>query len=177
GTSFYGTGEESTIKNGKGMYSVEVLYTKRYTNPSAEVSKLRATVGKGFRVILRLDYDYGQTVPANWDWVGRYDYAVKCRQIARDMAGVVNLFVIGNEMTATYEGAIAADWYTIVFNSYDTNSAYDKIKALRPDAQVLMGALSGWPGFSGEAGSNVTFFEYFLSPSQAAGAFPVPAAT
>jgi hypothetical protein len=139
GSSFYGTGEEQTIKNGKGMYSVEMLYTKRYTNPSAEVSKLRAIAGKGFRLILRLDYDYGQTVPANWDWVGRYDYAVRCGQIARDMAGVVNLFVIGNEMTASYEGAIAPDWYTMVFNAYDTNSAYDKIKALRPDAQVLMG--------------------------------------
>jgi hypothetical protein len=175
GTHFYGTGEETTIKNGKGMYSVEQLYTQRYTNPSAEVSNLRSIANKGFRIILRLDYDYGHTVPANWDWVARYNYAVKCGQIARDMAGVVNLFVIGNEMTASYEGSIAADWYTIVFNAQDTNSAYDQIKATRPDAKVLMGALSGWPGFSGEAGSNVTFFEYFLAHVEAVDGFAVHA--
>jgi len=175
GTSFYGTGEEQTIKNGKGMYSVEVLYTRRYTNPAAEVAKLRSIMGKGFRIILRLDYDYGQTVPADWDWVGRYDYAVRSGQIARDMAGVVSLFVIGNEMTSAHEGQISPQWYTIVFNAHDTNSAYDRIKAVRPDARVLMGGLSGWPGFPGEGGSNVNFFDYFIEQVEAVDGFAVHA--
>ena len=52
GTHFYGTGEESSIKNGKGMWSVETLYTQRYANPSAEKSKIQNIVNKGFRVNL-----------------------------------------------------------------------------------------------------------------------------
>ena len=173
GIHFYGDGAEN-LKNGKGMYSVEVLYTDQY-NKTNDRAKLQNIVNKGFRVILRIDYKHGQTVPAENDWVGRYNFAQSCKTIAQDVGDLVNIYVIGNEMQADYEGKIPALWYTYCFNDYDTNCVYDQIKAVRPGAIVCMGALSGWPGYDHEPTSNISFMNTFLANVEAVDGFALHA--
>lgn len=148
GIHFYGTGAETQIKNGKSMYSLEMLYTANWdaANKVNEKAKLQDIKNKGFKVILRLDYTNQTTVPVKDDWNGRYAYAVKAGEIAAYMKDVVDLYVVGNEMT-THPNAGCRDalWYAKVFNAYDTNCVYDKIHANDPVATVMMGGLTGWP--------------------------------
>jgi hypothetical protein len=158
GINFYGTGAETTIKNGKGMYSLEMIYTRQYTNPAGERAKLQNIVNAGFKVILRLDYDINYTVPATGDWNGRYDFAIKARQIAQDLGDLVEVFVIGNEPLVNASTAPTAQWYTYVFNAYDNNCVYDKIKEVRPAARVAIAAPGGWP-----SAEMLGFFDYVLA--------------
>jgi hypothetical protein len=143
GINFYAPGAENTIKNSRGMYSLEMIYANQYT--SSQRSRIQNIVNAGFKVILRLDYDVGLTVPANWDWNGRYNMAMKARQIALDLGDLVEVFVIGNEPLDPGSGKPEALWYSYVFNAYDTNSVYDKIKEVRPSAKVSIFAPNGWP--------------------------------
>jgi hypothetical protein len=145
GIGFYGTGAENAIKNGKGMWTVEMIYTQHYTNPAGERAKLQNIVNKGFKVILRLDYDFTATIPLNDDWGGRWAFATTAGRIARDLGDLVDLFVIGNEINPAPNNP-RADWYTLVFNKQDGNSVYKQIKAARPGARVAIFAPTGWPG-------------------------------
>jgi len=148
GIHFYGTGAENTIKNGKQMWSLEMLYTSNWdsVNKASEKAKLQDIKNKGFRVILRLDYAHGATIPVKDDWVGRYNFAVKAGEIAAYMKDVVDFYVIGNESTTSPNaGCRDALWYAYCFNAYDANCAYDKIKANDPVATVCMQGLTGWP--------------------------------
>src|SRR4029079_17469967 len=101
GIHFYGTGAETTIKSGKGIYSVEMLYTSQWptANQNNERSKLLDIKNKGFKVILRLDYSPTQTVAPLNDWKARYYFPYYAGQIALKMNDIVDYYVIGNEMT------------------------------------------------------------------------------
>lgn len=149
GIHFYGEGAENTIKNGKPMYSLEMLYTQRWktADKQAERNKYQAIKDKGFTLIMRIDYDINNTVPNYGDWNGRYDFAVQAGDIAAWMDDIVDYYIIGNEMTtAPNEHVRNAWWYAACYNGYDSNSAYDKIKLNDGNATVLLGALTGWPG-------------------------------
>ncbi|HYO70079.1 MAG TPA: hypothetical protein VEU33_28785 [Archangium sp.] len=50
GINFDGAGAETSIKNGKGMYSLEMIYTRAYTHPAGERAKLQNIVNAGFKV-------------------------------------------------------------------------------------------------------------------------------
>lgn len=162
GIHFYGDSPaaESTVKNDKGMYSVEMLYTESWAAMSsaqrdAERNKLQAIKDKGFRIILRLDYSPTYTIPPVDDWTGRYYFAYYCGSIANKMASVVDLYVIGNEMTTHPQaGCRDALWYAKVFNGHDSNCCYDQIKANDSTATVMMGALTAWPYYISEIGGN-----------------------
>jgi hypothetical protein len=156
GIHFYGSGAENTIKNGRGMWSVELIYTKHYTNPSAERSKLQNIKNKGFKIILRLDYDYANTVPNNGDWNGRWEFADTAGKIATDLGDLVDVFVIGNEINPA-AGNPTQDWYTVVFNGQDSNCVYDRIKAARPGTKVSIFAPGGWAG-----DNNLAYWQYVV---------------
>jgi hypothetical protein len=157
GFNFYGTGAETQVKNNKGMYSLEMIYTTQYSNPTSERSKLQNIVNKGFRVILRLDYAPGATIPPTNDWNNRYNFAMKARQIAQDLGDLVYMYVIGNE-PLTMVPAPTAVWMAYVFNGYDSNCVYRKIKEVRPTAMVSLFAPGGWPG-----SNDLTFFDTVLN--------------
>lgn len=164
GIHFYGDSPaaESTVKNGKGMYSLEMLYTQSWramntTQRNNELTKLTNIKNKGFRIILRLDYSVTQTVPPLNNWDARYYFAEDCGSIANKMAAVVDLYVIGNEITTAPMCVNCRDaiWYSKVFNGHDGNCAYDKIKANDATATVMMGALAtAWPLYIAEINGN-----------------------
>ncbi len=160
GIHFYGTGAENTIKNGMPMWSVEMFYTNHYHDWNLERAKLQDIKNKGFKIILRLDYDIGLTVPYGdsgyWDWQGRYDFAQQCRTVASQVGDLVDAFVIGNEIGGGSTTPVK-EWYTIVFNGYDSNCVYDQIKAVRPNAVVCLYAPCGWA-----SNDNIQYWEYVV---------------
>lgn len=166
GIHFYGTGAENTIMNGKQMYSLEMLYTNQWDSKdkNAEKAKLQAIKDKGFTVILRLDYGLNNNVPNQWDWTGRYNFAVKSGEIASYMKDIVDIYVIGNETTTAPNTAVRdAIWNAYCFNAYDGNSVYDKIHLNDPVAIVCPGGLTGWPLHNDLiGGQNIDWLATFL---------------
>lgn len=146
GIHFYGTGAENLL-NGRQMYSVEMLYTEDWKNldKAAELSKYTNVKNLGFTIIMRIDYSRDCTTAPYGDWNARYDFAVQAGDIAAWMKDIVDIYIIGNEMTTNAECGRNAWWYASCYNGYDNNSAYDKIHAADPNATVLLGALTGWP--------------------------------
>jgi hypothetical protein len=150
GIHFYGDGAENTIKNGRHFYSLEMLYAMNWktftsTKKSQEKAKLQAIKNKGFTVILRIDYSHQFTIAPYGDWTARLDFANQAGDIATWMKDIVDIYIIGNEMTTVAAECRNAWWYAANYNGYDSNSTYDKIHAVDPVATVLMGALTGWP--------------------------------
>jgi len=158
----FAEGAEETVKNGVPMYTVELFYANTY-NGSNDIEKMRRLTSKGYRVILRIDYRHGQTVPAEGDEEALAGFAERCRTIARDLRGIVDLFVIGNEMDSPHEGAIPARWYArVIGGAKAAGGVYEAMKEANPEAVILAGALSAWPGFPEEAGSRIRWFRTFL---------------
>ncbi|MEZ4237459.1 MAG: DUF5010 C-terminal domain-containing protein [Myxococcota bacterium] len=150
GIHFYGDDPpaEATIQNGQPMWSVELLYTQDWARSDwgRERAKLQSIRDKGFRVILRLDYDRTFTVPPNPDWNARWAYATTAGQIAATMADIVDVYVIGNEMTTQAPAEVRDPvWYACVYHGCAPDSAWEHIHANDATAQVLMGPLSPWP--------------------------------
>jgi hypothetical protein len=177
GIHFYGTGAENTIRNGKQMYSLEMLYTTEWDskNKPAERAKIQDIRSKGFTIILRLDYSHSATVPTVNDWTGRYYYAVKAGEIAAYMGDLVDIYVVGNEMTTSPNpGCRDALWYAKVYNGHDTNCVYDRIKAADAGSTILLGALTGWPDFNNLIGGrNVDWIRTVQNNVDQSGGKPV----
>lgn len=148
GINFYGDSPavENTIKNGKDMWTLEMIYTQSWYNPAGERQKYLNIKNKGFKIIMRLDYQNGvSSIPPAWDWVGRYNHAQTAGQIAATLGDIVDVWQIGNEMTTQPSPYNDSQWYAYVFNAYDQNCVYDQIHANDPDAIVCIGALTAWP--------------------------------
>lgn len=145
GIHFWGTGA-SGIMNGRQGYSVENVWpgVQNKTDWSDVRSKVQSARNDGFTPIVRFNWTSGQTVPALNDWTGRFDFAHKCREGVVALGDLCNIWQIGNEMNALWEGAIPADWYLKCFNTYDINNCYYQIHSVQSTAIVLMGAVAPW---------------------------------
>lgn len=151
GFNFYGEGAENTVKNGKGMWSLEMIYANEYQR-DAQRARLANIKNRGFRIILRLDYGRGATIPLEHrpeSWTQRAQFAATAGQIAADLGDLVDVYVIGNEPQDPSGGSPSAWWYAVNFNGYDGNCVYDKIKQARPGAVVSIFAPGGWPSQEG----------------------------
>lgn len=159
GVHFCGPDVES-VMGGKQGWSLEMLFTNRYSEPEKEWNYIKSIRDRGFRIILRLDYDYGYTVPWSDDGKNtpemRRRFAHQCGKIARDLGDLVDVFVIGNEINPNSPQP-SREWYTQLFNSGDTDCVYDQIKAACPHAKVCIFAPGGWPGKE-----NLEYWEYVV---------------
>lgn len=145
GIHFWGSGA-SGIMNGRQGYSVENVWpgVQNKTDWSDIRSKVQGARNDGFVPIVRFNWTSGQTVPALNDWVGRYDFAHKCAEGVQNLGDLCNIWQIGNEMNASWEGAIPADWYLKCFNTYDSNNCYTQIHSVQSTAIVCLGAVAPW---------------------------------
>jgi hypothetical protein len=145
GIHFWGSGA-SGIMNGRQGYCVLNVWPG--VRDKTDWSDIRSACinarNDGFVPIVRLNWWAGQTVPANNDWTGRFNFAWKCREAAENLRDVCNIYQIGNEMNASWEGAIPASWYLWCFNGYDSNNCYTQIHNVQSNAIVIMGAVAPW---------------------------------
>ena len=158
-------GDANTLLNGKGAYSVDLVYSDQWAADAnyrtSFINSMATAYNQGFTVIVRIDYASCQVVPGESDWVGRYTFGERCKDIATQLKPYCRIWVIGNEMQAQYcPYQPSKEWYTTVFGG-DNNGVYDKIHLAQSDAIVCFGGLGGWPGYLSEPNSGVTYLDYF----------------
>ncbi len=166
GTHFYGTGEENDIMLNHYAWTVEMYYTDDTEHFDAnrwnqERAKFQAMRNARFRIILRIDRSYGDTIPPDQDWEGRYYFAYECRKIAENVGDYCEAIIIGNELRDAPDCARwPKQWYATVFNSNDNdqNCVYKQVKAVKPNLKVGIYAPGGWPG-----DSNLAYWDYVVN--------------
>ena len=155
---------KATLANGKGFYTVDMLLSESWaTDPgyrAGYTNTVQAAYNDGFTVIMRIDYQSNQVCPPEWDWDGRYTFGERCKDIVEALGSYCRIWVIGNEMQASYASPISKEWYTTCFAG-DSNGCYDKIHSVQSDAIVCFGGLGGWPGFTTEPDSGRNYLDYF----------------
>jgi hypothetical protein len=144
----------------RGGWAVEITYTRRAEEDFWGVDDLAARVAvhhsKGLRVLVRVDYDQGQSVPAVDDYLALTEYLEYFRRLARDARlREVYGFIVGASYntaganTLAPERAVTPAWYARVFNGYGekvshVDNVVQTIHAENAQARVTVGALSPW---------------------------------
>ena len=123
------------IFHGKRGWTVESVNTANYPFDFQPSEAQQAS--EKFGLIIRINKQAGQTVPTN---------SAEFDAFATAAAGKVNQFkqwcntwIIGNEMNASFEGAVPYASYVDVYRR-----CKQQIEAVQPDAIVLVGAVAPW---------------------------------
>lgn len=111
---------------------------------------------KGLRVLIRVDYDRGQTVPAVNDYLALDEYLKYVERLANDerLTGVYG-YIIGSGMNAlssssyTPDQPITPDWYARVFSGHGepithTDNVVQRIRSVNTSARVIVGPVRPW---------------------------------
>jgi len=159
---------------------VELTYTQLadagYWGIDDLARRVEASVDKGLLVLVRVDYDQGQSIPPPNDFLALDAYLAAVRRLARDdrLSGVQG-YIIGSGFN-TREGnsqspgdMVTPEWYARVLNGYDTSAgrADNVIRAIRsenPAVRILVGPVS--PGGDDQTGAlphriEVPWLNYF----------------
>ena len=118
--------------------------------------RVRQAEENGLRVLIRIEYDQGQSIPAPNDITALDTYLRYVERLARD-ARLANVhgFIIGSNINTAGANSqagnnpVTPEWYARVFNGYGTNpdihaNAIETIKNENPQANVLVGPISPW---------------------------------
>jgi len=146
--------------HGRSGWAVEVTYVRRAEEPFWGIDDLAARVYKhhlkGLRVLVRVEYDYGQSVPPPGDYLALTEYLEYLARLARDdRLRDVYGYLLGSSYNGLDLNALAPDrpatpeWYARVFNGYGeplhhTDNAVQVIRAENPQARVLVGPVRPW---------------------------------
>lgn len=143
----------------RGGWAVELVYVaKEYSGYT--LHDLAERVGldraKGLRILVRVDFDRGQTLPSQNDLVGLNTYLEFLSRLASDdRFGDVYGLIIGsgpNDNGSNAQGLdkkITPEWYARVFNGYGdsadrADNAAQIIHVLHPELRVLVGPVRPW---------------------------------
>ncbi|MGB9870509.1 MAG: hypothetical protein ACPLYD_02465 [Anaerolineae bacterium] len=146
--------------HGRSGWAVELTYVRQAGEPGWGVDDLAARVYghrmKGLRVLVRVDYDYGQSIPPPGDHLALAEYLDYLARLARDdrLRGVFG-YILGSSYNGRDTNALAPDrpvtpeWYARVFNGYGepvhhTDNAVEVIRAQNPHVRVLVGPVRPW---------------------------------
>lgn len=124
----------SGIMNGKRGWAVEVINTDYFPwDPTP--NDIQNVANDNFEVIIRINKIFGQTVPEN---PAEFDsFAQSCANKVNQYKQNCHIWIIGNEMNYSAEGAIPYTTYIEVYRKCRT-----RIKAVQPNSQVLVGAVA-----------------------------------
>ncbi len=140
-------------------WDVELTYAVQ-TNPGYTIDELATRVQRaneqGLRVLVRVDYQRGQSIPLREDEAALAEYLIYVRRLARDARlRTVYAFIIGsgyneqgsNQLKTGYE--VTPDWYARVFNGRGvsvarTDNVVQIIRQENSNARVLIGPVRPW---------------------------------
>jgi hypothetical protein len=118
--------------------------------------RVQSGAGQGLRVLVRVDYAPGQSLPPAGDAIALDGYLGYMRRLARDarLAGVYGYIIGSGANTAgsnslVPERPVTPEWYARVFNGYDTEpERIDNVLAVlrseNPLARALVGPITPW---------------------------------
>lgn len=141
-------------------WGVEVTYAQLATDPGWGVDALAERVYRltqnGMRVLVRVDYAPGQSLPPTDNQLALAEYLAYIRRLARDdrLQGVYGYFLgssynaLGSN-TLDLENPVTPTWYARLFNGYGqpvdhTDNAIQIIRAENPQTRLLVGPLQPW---------------------------------
>lgn len=120
------------------------------------VRRVQRHIRNGLLVLVRVEYQQGQSIPPRNNVLQLEQYLRYARQLARDerLRGIYG-YIIGSNFNTAASNSLAAgqyvtpEWYARVFNGYGvepslTNNAIQVIKNANPNINVLVGPVSAW---------------------------------
>jgi hypothetical protein len=141
-------------------WDVELTYARQaeteYWKADDLADRVQAAAAEGLRVLVRVDYDKGQSLPPNGDYLALDAYLQYVRRLARDARlKSVYGYIIGSGYNAADSNTLAPAkpvtpaWYARVFNGYDTAPSHEDnvVSVIRQEnatARVLVGPVRPW---------------------------------
>jgi hypothetical protein len=162
---------------------VELTYAREsdaqsYWSIDALAGRVIHASGQGLRVLVRVDYDRGQSLPPEGDGQALAEYLDYLRRLARDerLLGVHG-FIIGSGYNALDANAeahgqpVTPEWYARLFNGFGedparADNAVQAIRAENPRTRVLVGPVRPWVTDQGGVRGHSTgapWLDYFNS--------------
>lgn len=146
--------------HGRSGWDVELTYACLADEPFWGIDDLAARVheaeGAGLRVLVRVDYDQGQSIPPAGDHVALSEYLAYLRRLARDerLRGVHG-YLLGSGYNSLEGNAldperpVTPEWYARLFNGYGepvlhSDNAVQTIRTENSHVRVLVGPLRPW---------------------------------
>jgi hypothetical protein len=146
--------------HGRAGWAVELTYVKPaagiYWSIDQLAGRVQAATAKGLRVLVRVDYDRGQSIPPADDNVALAEYLGYLKRLARDeRLRDVYGYVIGSGFNAADSNALSPthlvtpEWYARVFNGYGQavsheDNAVQAIRTINQRTRVLVGPVRPW---------------------------------
>lgn len=146
--------------HGRSGWDVELTYARLPAEEHWGIDDLAVHVqqatAKGLRVLVRVDYDQGQSLPPADDYVALAEYLQYLQRLARDeRLRDVYGYVIGSGYNTAGGNSLSPDrpvtpeWYARLFNGYGeevfhTDNAVQVIRAENPLVRVLVGPVRPW---------------------------------
>lgn len=141
-------------------WAVEIAYASRseelYWGLDDLAMRVAQHQAKGLRVLLRVDYDSQQSLPATGNYLMLTEYLDYLRRLARDdrFQGIYG-YIIGNDYnvldanTLDPENPVTPEWYARIFSGYGedvthSDNAVQVIHTENPQARVLVGPVRPW---------------------------------
>jgi hypothetical protein len=146
--------------HGHQGWDVELTYTRPADDDTWGIDDLAVRVHQniqnGLRVLVRVDYAPGQSLPPVDDYLALTEYLTYVRRLARDerLQNVYG-YLIGSSYNALDSNRMAPQhpvtpaWYARVFNGYGQPVAHSDnvvqvIRVENPDVRVLVGPVQPW---------------------------------
>jgi hypothetical protein len=146
--------------HGRSGWDVELTYAILAGDEFWGIDDLAARVHdatmSGLRVLVRVDYAQGQSIPPTEDHLALTEYLLYLQRLARDerLADVYGYFLgsgfneLGSNALAP-ERPVTPQWYARVLNGYGepvthSDNAVQVIHAENPQARVLVGPVRPW---------------------------------
>ena len=146
--------------HGRRGWAVDLTYARladeEYWGIDDLAARVHQATAQGLRVLVRVDYDRGQSLPPAGDNLALAEYLAYLRRLARDerLRGVYG-YLIGSNYNALGSNSQAPDrpvtpaWYARLFNGYGepadhTDNAVQTIRAENPQVRVLVGPVQPW---------------------------------
>ncbi len=146
--------------HGRSGWDVELTYARladhEYWGVDGLAARVQRANAQGLRVLVRVDYAQGQSLPPAGDYLALSEYLQYLQRLARDdRLRDVYGYIIGSGYNALDSNTLAPErpvtpaWYARVFNGYGeapthTDNAVQIIRAENPQARVLVGPVRPW---------------------------------
>ncbi|MBI3242846.1 MAG: hypothetical protein HYZ49_11185 [Chloroflexi bacterium] len=141
-------------------WDVELTYVMKaeseYWGIDDLAGRVQGATAKGLRVLVRVDYDQGQSIPPANDYLALDAYLDYVRRLARDARlNDVYGYIIGSGYNTKGSNSqavadlVTPEWYARVFNGYEAepehgDNTVEAIHAENPAVQVLVGPVRPW---------------------------------
>lgn len=149
---------------GRSGWDVQITYARledknqdrEYWGIDGLAERVQQAAAKDLRVLVRIDYAQGQSIPPADDQLALTEYLEYAQQLARDARlRDVYGYMIGSGFNESASNLIASqhwvtpEWYARVFNGYGepltrTDNIVQAIRQANPHARVLIGPVRPW---------------------------------